>query len=212
MLEGIDVLVLHALPREAGGRSRDICPREPQVAQRQSLKEQWTRTVKLRGRAKAMTFYVFDPRHIEDILDRDLPALWREKDAQAVAEDRRRAAGKAALTHAAGKAAGAESVRKQAPGRLLTTGTTSRPGACFVSFEGYSAAGKLMSPIRREKHFSSLNRSERYGGIRVTVGCLQRPSKGKNSDPTSVVNAEGYAESDRGQKTSGAPKKCMQLA
>lgn len=64
------------------------------------LKSAGTRTVKLRGRAKAVTFHVFDPRHIEDVLDRDLPAIWREEDAQAVAEARRRAAGKAAQTRA----------------------------------------------------------------------------------------------------------------
>ena len=64
------------------------------------LKSAGTRTVKLRGRAKAVTFHVFDPRHIEDILDRDLPSLWREEDAQAAAENRRRAAGKAARTRA----------------------------------------------------------------------------------------------------------------
>lgn len=48
-----------------------------------------------------MTFHVFDPRHIEDILDEDLPAVWREDDARMAAENRRRAAGKAALVRAA---------------------------------------------------------------------------------------------------------------
>lgn len=61
------------------------------------LKSIETRTVKLRGRAKAVTFHVFAPRHIEDILDGDLPALWRGEDAQAALEGRRRAAAKAAL-------------------------------------------------------------------------------------------------------------------
>ena len=60
-----------------------------------------TRTVKLRGRAKAVTFHVFDPRHIEDLLDGDLPVVWREEDGLAAAENRRRAAGKAALARAA---------------------------------------------------------------------------------------------------------------
>lgn len=64
------------------------------------LRSAGTRTVKLRGRAKAVTFHVFDPRHVEDVLDRDLPALWREEDAQASAERRRRAAAKAAQTRA----------------------------------------------------------------------------------------------------------------
>ncbi|PZO00611.1 MAG: hypothetical protein DCF30_09285 [Hyphomicrobiales bacterium] len=65
------------------------------------LKSAGTRTVKLRGRAKAVTFHVFDPRHIEDVLDEDLPIVWREDDARAAAENRRRAAGKAALARAA---------------------------------------------------------------------------------------------------------------
>lgn len=56
-----------------------------------------TRTVKLRGRAKAVTFHVFDARDIEDVLDGELPTIWREEDARTAAENRRRAAGKAAL-------------------------------------------------------------------------------------------------------------------
>lgn len=62
------------------------------------LQSAGTRTVKLRGRARKITFYVFDPRHVEDVLDRDLVTLWREQDALTAAENRRRAAGKAALT------------------------------------------------------------------------------------------------------------------
>ena len=64
------------------------------------LQSAGTRTVKLRGRARKITFHVFNPRHIEDVLDRDMPAVWREQDALASAENRRRAAGKAALTRA----------------------------------------------------------------------------------------------------------------
>ncbi|RDJ20884.1 hypothetical protein DWF00_28510 [Bosea caraganae] len=64
------------------------------------LQSAGTRTVKLRGRARAVTFHVFDPRHIETILDGDLPTIWREEDAQVSAENRRRAAGKAALARA----------------------------------------------------------------------------------------------------------------
>lgn len=59
------------------------------------------RTVKLRGRARAVTFHVFDPRNIEDMLDGDRPVVWREDDARVAAENRRRAAGKAALARAA---------------------------------------------------------------------------------------------------------------
>lgn len=57
-----------------------------------------TRTVKLRGRARKITFHVFDPRTVEDILDRDLISAWREEDAITAAENRRRAAWKTKLT------------------------------------------------------------------------------------------------------------------
>lgn len=62
------------------------------------LKSAGTRTVKLRGRARAVTFHVFEPSHVEDVLDRDMPAIWRVEDGQAATEARRCAAGKAALT------------------------------------------------------------------------------------------------------------------
>lgn len=64
------------------------------------LKSAGTRTVKLRGRARKITFHVFDPRYVEDVLDSDLPSLWREDDAIAAAENRKRAAGKAAMKRA----------------------------------------------------------------------------------------------------------------
>jgi hypothetical protein len=51
-----------------------------------------TRTVKLRGRAKKITFHVFDPRKVEEILNDDLVSTWREDDALTAAENRRRAA------------------------------------------------------------------------------------------------------------------------
>jgi hypothetical protein len=75
------------------------------------LQSAGTRTVKLRGRARKITFHVFDPRHIEDVLDRDLPAVWREEDKLAVAENRRRGAQKAALKKA-GKLAGVDTIRR----------------------------------------------------------------------------------------------------
>jgi len=59
-----------------------------------------TRTVKLRGRAKKITFHVFEPPHIEDVFDRDLVTMWREEDAMTAAENRRRSAAKAALRRA----------------------------------------------------------------------------------------------------------------
>ncbi|MGN6486745.1 MAG: hypothetical protein ACTHLT_02845 [Devosia sp.] len=62
-----------------------------------------TRTVKLRGRTKKITFHVFDPRVVEAILDRDLVAQWREEDAERAAENRRRAVWKAKLTRSRNK-------------------------------------------------------------------------------------------------------------
>ncbi|WID99345.1 hypothetical protein QO058_14570 [Bosea vestrisii] len=107
-LDGIEALPV--LPREAEDILA-ISPRERHKWLKDGrLQSIGTRTVKLRGRAKVVTFHVFDPRHIEDVLDRDLPALWRENDAQAATDNRRRAAGRAALTRAGngvGKAADA---------------------------------------------------------------------------------------------------------
>ncbi|MDB5612634.1 MAG: hypothetical protein JWQ22_287 [Devosia sp.] len=61
------------------------------------LQSAGTRTVKLRGRAKQITFHVFDPRRVEDVLDRDLVSTWREDDVATAAENRRRGAWKAKL-------------------------------------------------------------------------------------------------------------------
>ena len=73
--------------------------------------------MKLRGRARKITFHVFDPRHIEDALDRDLVTVWREEDAIKAAENRRRAAGKAALT------------RAQKSGRMAAAGNSRDEGS-----------------------------------------------------------------------------------
>lgn len=57
-----------------------------------------TRTVRLAGRAKRITFHVFDPRVVEELLDSGAVDEWREDDIAAAAENRRRAAYKAKLT------------------------------------------------------------------------------------------------------------------
>ncbi|MGV4796278.1 hypothetical protein [Rhizobium sp. F40D2] len=57
-----------------------------------------TRTVRLQGRARRITFHVFDPRVVEDLLNRGAVDEWREEDASAKAENRRRAAYQAKLT------------------------------------------------------------------------------------------------------------------
>ncbi|MBX4908865.1 MULTISPECIES: hypothetical protein [Rhizobium] len=57
-----------------------------------------TRTVRLQGRARRITFHVFNPRIVEDLLDRGAVDEWREEDARTKAENRRRAAYHAKLT------------------------------------------------------------------------------------------------------------------
>lgn len=66
-----------------------------------------TRTVKLRGRARKITFHVFDPRHVEELLDSGVIDDWREQDAETARENRRRAAWNRKLARAekAGKLA-----------------------------------------------------------------------------------------------------------
>lgn len=58
--------------------------------------------MKLRGRAREVTFHVFDPRIVEGILDRDWVTDWREEDAAAAAENKRRAAWRGRITRVAG--------------------------------------------------------------------------------------------------------------
>ena len=97
-LEGVEALAV--LPREAEDILTISARERHKWLKDGRLKSIGTRTVKMRGRSKAVTFHVFDPRHIEDILDRDLASAWREEDAQEASENRRRGAGKAALTRA----------------------------------------------------------------------------------------------------------------
>jgi hypothetical protein len=56
-----------------------------------------TRTVSLRGRARKITFHVFDPRMVQELLERDVIDAWRELDAERAAENRRQAAWTAKL-------------------------------------------------------------------------------------------------------------------
>jgi hypothetical protein len=60
--------------------------------------------VRLNGRARRITFHVFDPKVVEDLLDRGAVDQWREDDAEAKAENRRKAAYKAKLTRSLKKA------------------------------------------------------------------------------------------------------------
>lgn len=74
-----------------------------------------TRTVKLRGRARKITFHVFDPRVVEDLLNRDQVENWREEDALTAAENRRKAAWKAKLKREEKKAPKKKSDADAAP-------------------------------------------------------------------------------------------------
>ncbi|OWV92672.1 hypothetical protein ATY81_16000 [Rhizobium sp. R72] len=56
-----------------------------------------TRTVRLNGRARRITFHVFDPKVVVDLLDRGAIDEWREDDVSAKAENRRQAAYRAKL-------------------------------------------------------------------------------------------------------------------
>ncbi|KQT47572.1 hypothetical protein ASG43_10875 [Aureimonas sp. Leaf454] len=109
------------------------------------LQSAGTRTVQLRGRARTVTFHVFDPSVVEDVLDRDLVTIWREEDAAATAEARRRAASKAALKRRAGpegKAGETGKVGKVGkPGRR--SGDDASSSSELVDWSAFEAAGPL---------------------------------------------------------------------
>ncbi|MER9919315.1 MULTISPECIES: hypothetical protein [unclassified Mesorhizobium] len=109
-LEGVEALPV--LPREVEDILTISSRERHKWLKDGRLQSTGTRTVKMRGRSKSVTFHVFDPRHIEDVLDRDLATVWREQDVQEVAENRRRGAGKAALTRAVKGTGQARTARK----------------------------------------------------------------------------------------------------
>jgi len=100
------------------------------------LQSAGTKTVKLRGRAKAVTFHVFEPRFIEHVLDSDLPEIWREEDVAATAENRRRAASKAALTRAG---------KRPAKSPKAITALDDEPAPDLAGWEEFAAEGLLRS-------------------------------------------------------------------
>lgn len=102
VLNGIDALPV--LPGEVDDILA-IAPRERlRWTKDGRLQSGGTRTAALHGEGRTVAFHVFDPLHIEDVLDRGLADVWREEDIEAAAEVRRRAAGRAALTRANKKA------------------------------------------------------------------------------------------------------------
>lgn len=68
-----------------------------------------TRTVRLNGRARQITFHVFDPKMVEELLDKGAVEEWRVEDAEAKAEKRQRAAYQAKLTRSLKKEAAKQS-------------------------------------------------------------------------------------------------------
>lgn len=90
------------------------------------------RTVKLRGRAKKISFHVYEPRFVEDILDRGAPDLWRVQDRETAAENRRLAAAKAKHARALAK--------KSASGEKAAA---SRPAPQLRGWEEFDADGFL---------------------------------------------------------------------
>jgi hypothetical protein len=95
-LEGIETTPL--LPREIEDVLAITSTERHRWLKDGRLPSAGTRTVSLRGRARKITFHVFDPRLVEDILDRGLVDGWREEDALRAAENRRRAAWKGRLS------------------------------------------------------------------------------------------------------------------
>lgn len=108
------VAVVNKLMGEAEGLP--VIPREIEdiLAIKTSERHRWladgrlpsagTRTVRLNGRARLITFHVFDPKVVEDFLDRGVVDEWRADDAEAKVEKRRQAAYRAKLLRSVKKA------------------------------------------------------------------------------------------------------------
>jgi len=62
------------------------------------LRSAGTRTVRLAGRARQITFHVFEPKVVDELLNRGAVDEWRVEDAEAKAEKRLQAAYQAKLT------------------------------------------------------------------------------------------------------------------
>ncbi|KAA0693387.1 hypothetical protein DTW90_25885 [Neorhizobium sp. P12A] len=130
----VDVENLPVIPREiqdiltikAGERHRWLADGR--------LPSAGTRTVRLNGRARRITFHIFDPKVVEDLLDRGAVDEWREEDAIAKAENRRKAAYKAKLTRSL-KTAGKT---KKARGEI-----TDEPASQLRGWEEFDVDGLL---------------------------------------------------------------------
>jgi hypothetical protein len=91
-----------------------------------------TRTVRLNGRARRITFHVFDPKVVEEILDRGAVDEWREEDAEMKVEKRREAAYRAKL---------ARTLKKKEKARPPSK--TSDPPTSLDGWEDFERSGLL---------------------------------------------------------------------
>ncbi len=98
-LEGIETLPV--IPREIEDILTITTSERHRWLKDGRLKSAGTRTVKLRGRARQITFHVFDPREVEALLEGEQIDAWREDDAETARENRRRAAWNRRLARAA---------------------------------------------------------------------------------------------------------------
>ncbi len=163
LLNGIEALPI--IPREIEDILTITAAERHRWLKDGRLQSAGTRTVKLRGRARKITFHVFDPRHVEDILDRDLTTLWREEDAETAADNRRRAAWKAARTRAAksGRSAASVSTVQEEPLSRLKGWEISISMACCADDQAdhksrpcrlSSIVIAALSPLRRISVFA----------------------------------------------------------
>ncbi|EJC80237.1 hypothetical protein Rleg4DRAFT_1857 [Rhizobium leguminosarum bv. trifolii WSM2297] len=109
-----DIADLPIIPREIEEILTITASERKRWLQDGRLPSAGTRTVRLQGRARRITFHVFDPRIVEDLLDRGAVDEWREEDAAAKAENRRRAAYQAKLTRSLKKQKTAKQVEQSA--------------------------------------------------------------------------------------------------
>ncbi|KQS71672.1 hypothetical protein ASG39_20665 [Rhizobium sp. Leaf371] len=93
-----------------------------------------TRTVRLAGRAKKITFHVFDANIVEELLNSGVVDEWRDEDKATAAENRRRAAYKAKLTR---------SLRKAETAAPRSTPGPDEPSAALEDWDAFGRDGLL---------------------------------------------------------------------
>ncbi|MBX5186326.1 hypothetical protein HJB88_27495 [Rhizobium sp. NZLR5] len=125
--------------------SLPVIPREIQdiLGMKTSERHRWladgrlpsagTRTVRLAGRARQITFHVFDPKVVEDLLDRGAVDEWRVEDAEAKAEKRAKAAYQRKVAR----------LSKKKKGTKKEDGNTEDPASKLRGWEDFNLDGLL---------------------------------------------------------------------